>query len=114
MKLYAVVNRQGTRVRIKPSHPNLFNYLLNVRSGILPPAGTSTLEFFSKKNFQIIRQELKMGFKESHIRIINEKHTCELVIGDESMRGEVMNAKRFVKTMNDLKELSDSIKSEEE
>lgn len=99
MKFYAIVNRQGTRIRIKPQHRNLFNYLSETRAGKIPLEETNSVEFFSKKNFQIIRNELRIGFKESHIKVIDGKHERELIIGDESMKKEVLNAQRFKKEM---------------
>lgn len=112
MKFYAIVNRQGTRIRIKPQHRNLFNYLMVTRAEKIPAEDQNAVEFFSKKHFQIIRQELRMGFKESHIKVIDAKHEYELVIGDESMKKEVLNAQRFKKEMEELSKIGN--KDEEE
>lgn len=111
MKFYAIVNRQGTMVRIKPQHANLFNYLANTRGGKIPPADQNAVELFSKKNFQIIRGELRMGFKESHIRVVDSKRTGELVIGDESMKKEIINAQKFMKKVEEIRDFG---KEEEE
>lgn len=110
MKFYATVNRQGTQIRIKESHQLLMSYLLNRE--VLPPLDENTPQevvFVTKKDWMHICNELKIGFKESFIKIIDRKNSVGIIIADESMKSEINKSKEwfgFKKDFEDAKRTS--------
>lgn len=104
MKFYAVVNRQGTKIRIKESHRLLSDYLENNSLPDLDENTPNQAVFVTKKDWLRICNELKIGYKESFIKLVNEKNSGGIILGCEEMKKEIINAQKFFGMKKDLED----------
>lgn len=100
-KHYAVINRQGTMIRIKPKHWQLSAWLVErfKKDGPMQKEKDvvkEDIEFFEKEDFFKICNELKIGMKESFIQIRAEGNFGGLVLANKSMKKEVMDGLSFI------------------
>lgn len=98
---YAVINRQGTMVRIKPMHRQLSAWLVERFKKHGPMQRESEVkedhvEFFEKEDFFKICNELKIGMKESFIQIRAEGNFGGLILANKAMKKEVMDGLSFI------------------
>jgi len=125
LTFYATINRQGTKVRIKPKHKLLYNHLYQreVKYGPIPKNTESTndtVEFLKKEDYFKITGELKIGFGVPFIQVSPGRFFAGLIIANESMKKEVLQALGYIERKSkELESLSvmtkDNLsKSEEE
>lgn len=98
---YAIINRQGTMVRIKPMHRQLSAWLVERFKKYGPMQRESEVkedhvEFFEKEDFFKICNELKIGMKESFIQIRAEGNFGGLILANKAMKKEVMDGLSFI------------------
>lgn len=95
MKHYVIANRQGTKIRIKPSHKLISQYLEENTLPELDEKTPNAVSFVTKKDLLRICNELKIGYKEYFVKLVNEKNTAGIILGCEEMKKEIVNAQKF-------------------
>ena len=108
MKHYVIANRQGTKIRIKPSHKLISQYLEENTLPELDEKTPNAVSFVTKKDWLRICNELKIGYKESFVKLVNEKNTAGIILGCEEMKKEIVSAQKFFGMKKDLENEGDS------